>query len=70
MDDREILEAIRTRLTVEVWPTAGKALNYRTKSAAYQAVKRGAIRVVEGQGRRKPVPTAWLRRILCIDEVA
>jgi len=67
MNDQQILDAIRSRLTVEIWPVAGRALGYRTKGAAYAAEKRGAIRTVEGQGRRKQVPTAWLRRVLYLD---
>jgi hypothetical protein len=66
MDD-DVRQAIMTRLTVEVWPIAGKALNYKTKSASYAAARRGVIVTVEGQGRRRTVPTAWLRRVLLID---
>jgi hypothetical protein len=66
--DEEIRDAIMGRLAVPVWPTAGKALNYRTKGASYAAARRGAIKIVEGPGRRKLVPTAWLRRVLCLNE--
>jgi hypothetical protein len=68
MTEAEILLAIRTQLTVNVWPIAGKALGYRTKSAAYAAAARGDIQVVPGQGRRKPVPTHWLRRVLFVED--
>jgi hypothetical protein len=66
----KILKEIRAKLTVDVWPTAGKALGYRTKGAAYAAARRGAMRTVEDDGRRRQVPTAWLRRVLCLDEPA
>jgi hypothetical protein len=65
--DRAILDAIMTELTVPVWPEAGKALGFRTRSAAFAAARRGAIRTIEGMGRKKPVPTAWLRQVLCLD---
>jgi hypothetical protein len=64
----DILRAIQSQLTVNVWPIAGKALGYRTKSAAYAAVKRGDIKVLADQGRRKPVPTLWLRKVLFVEE--
>jgi hypothetical protein len=60
---KEIVDAIQTRTTVEVWPVAGPALGYRSKSAAYDAAAKGLIRVIE-QGRKKPVPTSWLRQVL------
>jgi hypothetical protein len=66
----KILKEIRTQLTVDVWPTAGMALGYRTKGAAYAAARRGAMRVIEDEGRRRQVPTAWLRRVLCLDDSA
>lgn len=65
---REILEAIRTRHSVELWPIAGQALDYETPGATYAAAKRGKICLIEDGSRRKRVPTAWLRRVLCLDE--
>jgi hypothetical protein len=64
----KILKEIRAQLTVDVWPPAGTALGYRSKGAAYAAARRGAIRVIEDEGRRRQVPTAWLRRVLCLDD--
>jgi hypothetical protein len=64
----EILTAIRTQLSVDLWPIAGKALDYQTPGAAYAAAKRGAIRVIDDGTRRKKVPTAWLRQVLCLDD--
>jgi hypothetical protein len=34
-----------------------------SKTAAYDAARKGLIPVIE-QGRKKPVPTAWLRQVL------
>jgi hypothetical protein len=63
---KEIMHAIETRPTVEVWPIAGPALGYMSKSAAYDAARKGFIRVLE-QGRKRPVPTPWLRQVLGLD---
>jgi hypothetical protein len=60
---KEIVTAIETKPTVEVWPYAGPALGYTSKSAAYDAARKGLIRVIP-QGRKRPVPTSWLRRVL------
>jgi hypothetical protein len=53
---KQIVDAIQTRPTVEVWPVAGPALGYRSKSAAYDAARKGLIRTIP-QGRKMPVPT-------------
>lgn len=68
MDD--VRNAILTELTVPIWPTAGQALGFHTRSAAYAAAKRGAIKTIEGMGRKKPVSTAWLRQVLGLDQPA
>ena len=60
---KEIVDEIQTRPTVEVWPIAGPALGYMSKSAAYDAARKGFIRVL-AQGRKRPVPTPWLRQVL------
>jgi hypothetical protein len=62
----DIREMILTELTVDVWPVAGRALGYHTKSAAHRAAQRGYIHTI-APGRRRPVPTAWLRKVLCLD---
>jgi hypothetical protein len=62
----EILEAIQTRPTVEVWPYAGPTLGYRSKTAAYDAARKGFIKTIP-QGRKCPVPTPWLRQVLGLD---
>jgi hypothetical protein len=66
----EIRDAILRELTVPVWPTAGKAFGFRTKEAAYAASRRGAIRTIPGLGRKKVVPTAWMREVLGLDQPA
>jgi hypothetical protein len=53
-------------LTVPIWPTAAQALGLG-RNAAYEAAKRGEIPTI-ALGRRKPVPTSWLRRVLGIEE--
>jgi hypothetical protein len=60
---KQIVTAIQTRPTVEVWPIAGPALGYRSKSAAYDAAAKGLIRTIP-QGRKCPVPSQWLRDVL------
>jgi hypothetical protein len=63
---KEIVHAIETRPTVEVWPIAGPALGYRSKTASYDAARKGLIQVIE-MGRKRPVPTRWLRHVLGLD---
>jgi hypothetical protein len=60
MTDDEVLRLIMTKLAVPVWPVAGKALGLG-RNAAYEAATRGDIPTVPVGGRRKPVPTSWLR---------
>jgi hypothetical protein len=61
MDD-EIREAIMTKLTVPLWPTAGRALGLG-RSATYAAAERGEIPTIT-LGAKRPVPTASLRKML------
>jgi len=49
-------------LLVPVWPDAGKALGYRTRSAAYRGVRRGHIPVVR-RGRLVLVSRRVIERI-------
>lgn len=63
---KEIVDQILTRPTVDVWPVAGPALGYKSKSASYDAARKGHIRTID-QGRRKPVPTSWLRGVLGLE---
>jgi len=57
-------------LLVPIWPDAGKALGYRTKSATYDAVARGDIFVVPLGKKIKRVPKRWLERKTAGDEDA
>jgi hypothetical protein len=66
MDDRRIRRDLMTKLTVPLWPTAGKALGLG-RNTTYEGARRGEIETVE-VGRRRPVPTAFLRRKLGLPE--
>ncbi len=66
MTDDEIRKEIMTKLAVPLWPTAGLALNLG-EHATRKAEKRGAIPTLPGMGRKKPVPTSWLRKQLGLD---
>lgn len=50
--------------TMTIWPEAGQALGYRSKSAAYRAARAGHIPTVQLSERRWVVPTAALRTML------
>ncbi len=54
------------RPTLTVWPETGRAMGL-SKAATYDAVARGDIPAIR-VGRRLLVPTAALRRMLCLDE--
>jgi hypothetical protein len=64
MED-DIRREIMTKLTVSV-PVAGKALGLG-RNAAYDAARRGDIPTIDLRGKKKPVPTAPLRRMLGIE---
>jgi hypothetical protein len=49
-------------LLLPIWPDAGKALGYHTRSAAYDAVARGDIPVVQLGKRQKRVSKRWIER--------
>ena len=63
MNDREIRKQILSRLTVPLWPVAGRALGLG-RSAAYQAARTGKIKTIDTGTNKKPVPTAFLREML------
>jgi hypothetical protein len=69
MTDDEIREAILTKLAVPLWPTAGKALGLG-QHAAHAAAERVDIPTLQWSGKTRPVPTAWLRQVLGLDERA
>jgi hypothetical protein len=66
VSDKQILRDLMTKLTVPLWPTAGRALGFG-RSKTYEMAKTGEIETIgDGPGKR-PVPTAFLRRKLGID---
>jgi hypothetical protein len=65
MTDEELRQQIMTKLTVPIWPHTCKALGVG-RDVGYQAANRGEIPTVS-VGRRKPVPTTWLRRKLGLE---
>jgi hypothetical protein len=69
LTDDEILRLVMTKLSVPVWPVAGKALGLG-RNATYEAATRGDIPTVAVGGRRKPVPTSWLRRKLGLGDTS
>jgi hypothetical protein len=65
MNDAKIRKEIMTKLTVRLWPTTGRALGLG-RNSTYEGARKGEIETV-AVGRRRPVPTAWLRRKLGIE---
>jgi hypothetical protein len=68
MQLREIIEDIRTKPTVPIWPHLGAALNL-SRGAAYAAAKRGDIETIR-IGKLVRAVSAPLRKRLGIEEVA
>jgi hypothetical protein len=62
MDDKKIRQEIMTKLTVPLWPTAGRALGLG-RNSTFEGARTGEIETIK-VGRRRPVPTAFLRRQL------
>jgi hypothetical protein len=62
---KEILDDIRTKPTVPLWPHVGMALGI-ARGSVYAAAERGEIDVLE-IGHRKLAITASLRRKLGMD---
>jgi hypothetical protein len=65
MNDAKIRKDIMTKLTVPLWPTAGQALGLG-RNLTFEGAKTGEIVTIQ-VGRRRPVPTAWLRRKLRLE---
>ena len=65
-DSKKNRREIMTKLTVPLWPTAARALGVG-RNSAYEGAKSGEIETIV-VGRRKPVPTAFLRRKLGLEE--
>lgn len=67
-DQTEVsVSELKDRPTVAWWPTAGKALGFRSRSATYRAIERGEIPVIRFGERRIVVPTAELLRLIGVD---
>jgi hypothetical protein len=66
MDDRKIRRDIMTKLTVPLWPTAGRALGLG-RNSTFEGARKGEIETI-AIGRRRPVPTSFLRRKLGLTE--
>lgn len=66
MDLQTILEEIRTKPVVPVWPHAGMALGLR-RGSAYAAAKRNEIDVIRF-GRSIKAVSASLRKRLWLEE--
>lgn len=64
----EVREALMRQTSVDLWPTAGLALNLG-RGSTYAAAKRGDFKTFR-IGARIMVPTAPLRRMLGIDAPA
>jgi hypothetical protein len=60
------MEKLKTAATVRLWPDAGQLLGIG-RTHAYERAITGEICTVR-IGRVLRVPTAWLRRVLQIDE--
>jgi hypothetical protein len=65
-DEKKILHDIMTRPTVPLWPHAGWALGIG-RNLTYDGARTGQIETV-AVGRRRPVPTSFLRRKLGLNE--
>jgi hypothetical protein len=66
MDDKKILREITTKLTVPLWPTAGRALGLG-RNLTFEGARNGEIETIQ-VGRRRPVPTSFLRKKLGLGE--
>jgi hypothetical protein len=64
----EIKQLLNEKLTVPLWPTAGKALDLK-RGATYRAAAAGEIKTIP-IGRLRKVPTKWLREKLGLEPSA
>jgi hypothetical protein len=60
--DRQIRREIEEKLTVPLWPVAGRALGL-ARTATYAAAQSGEIKTVDVSAKRS-VSTAWLKEKL------
>jgi hypothetical protein len=66
MTVEEIRTMLREHAVVPLWPQTGNALHL-SRWSTYRAAAVGDIQTIQ-VGRHKRVPTAWLRKTLCLDE--
>jgi hypothetical protein len=52
-----------------IWPDAGRALGFRSRAAAYAAVRKGRVRIVR-IGNLQRVPLWWIKRKIAGEEEA
>ena len=64
----EIRRLLNENAVLPLWPQTGKMLNL-SRGGTYAAAARGDIKTIQ-LGRRKRVPSAWLRAKLGLDEGA
>jgi hypothetical protein len=62
----DLRERLKAELTVPLWPDAAKALGIG-RQHAYERANSGEICVIK-IGRVLRVPTAWLRRVLQMED--
>jgi hypothetical protein len=67
VNDKQLRQIIMTRLTVPLWPHAGKALGI-SRSTAYARARTGEIVTLGGPRQKQPVPTAFLRKKLGLND--
>ena len=67
MNSAEVKKLLESRALLPLWPEVGKNILGLSRGATYDAAQRGDIKTVSF-GRLKPVPTAWLRKKLELDE--
>jgi len=68
VDDEEIRRELTSKLTVPLWPTAGRALGLG-KNATYEAFAKGQIPGAFKIGKNIKAATAPIRRRLGLDQV-
>jgi hypothetical protein len=66
---KQILDDIRQRPTVPIWPHYGKALGV-SRAQAFENARSGRVETVAVGVRNKRVVSAWLRKILQLDGAA
>ncbi len=67
--DENLLEAVKKRATLPLWPETGRLLG-KGRNVTYAAARAGQIPVIPIGKRRGGVPTSWIRRVLGIEQAA